>query len=173
MAYYYSPFRSEYKVPQADECPFCVPKNISLQSLKDSKGLIVENDYYTWIVNWYPRFEGHTMVVPKRHLLKLEEETLAEVLARNELILKAAEALKKLYQGAGVEIFLQTGKGSFSTVAHLHWHVTPASASDPLIAFEKIGEFDTKNEGEEKVVMYPIAIKYAREDLQKALAEFI
>ncbi|MCL5666256.1 MAG: HIT domain-containing protein [Patescibacteria group bacterium] len=171
MDYYYSPFRKGYNKEANKECPFCNLEIVQTQGIKSRAGKLVENEHYFWTVSWFPRMEGQTMVVPKRHLLKLEDETEQEVLARHELVCKAAEALKKIYPGAGIEIFLQTGEGSASTVSHLHWHVVPALPGSQIKGIEKLGRFTAKEEGEERLVLFPIPIKLAREGLQKALAE--
>ena len=173
MTYYYSPFRKEYQKLNSSKCPFCDNETIQLQSIKDNSGKILENKYYFWMVNWYPRFEGHTMIVPKRHLLKLEDEKPEGILARNELILKAADILMKLFKTKGCEIFLQTGKKSESTVEHLHWHVLPASPDDVFRGFDKTGNFTSKEPNQEKIILFPVKIKLARGDLQKAILEFL
>ena len=113
------------------------------------------------------------MIVPKRHLLNLEDETTEETLARQEILLLATKILETLYPGAGMEIFIQYGPGSEQSVAHLHWHVVPAQAGDPLRGFEKMGDFYTNEAGKEKHIIFPIAIEKAREGLQGALSKLM
>lgn len=171
MPYFYSPLRNEYK-KGTDNCPFCDKEQMSIQTVVDKNGKMVENEYYFWVVNWYPRFEGHTLLVPKRHILKIEDETKEEVEARHELLCRVYPVLMKVYKVLGVEHFLQTGQSSLSTVQHLHWHVLPSLSDERLRGFAKLGYFDTKQPETEKVVLYPVEVKLAREDLKKALAEF-
>jgi diadenosine tetraphosphate (Ap4A) HIT family hydrolase len=64
MALYYSPFRTEYAQSGPHDCPFCNEAHMHAQALQYPDGSPVENAYYRWIVNWYPKFEGHTMVTP-------------------------------------------------------------------------------------------------------------
>ena len=172
MSYFYSPLRKEYKA-QSTSCPFCDSEIITKQSITDKKGIRVENKHYIWMVNWYPRFEGHTMLVPKKHIVKIEEETTEEVVARHELLCLVYPILLKVYKSAGINIFLQTGENSFSTVPHLHWHLVPEFLDANLKGFAKMGLFDTKEPKTEKVVLFPEEIRLAREDLKKALAEFL
>ncbi len=174
MAYYFSPFRAAYDKEKSTEgCVFCDPEMIKQDNVRSLEGVLVENRHYDWLVNRYPRSEGHTLVIPKRHLLLLEDETPEEVQDRHELICYASKILKLLYPGSGTEIFLQTGAASEGTVRHLHWHVVPAMPSDQLRGWAKLGYFVTSKEQEEKVVMFPIQIKLAREELQVALAPLI
>ncbi len=171
MAYYYSPFRKEYLQRASQDCAFCDLKVNEEQIIRNKAGQPIENEYYRWVINYYPKFEGHTMVVPKRHITEIEQESQSEVQARHDLIVVAAAALKKTYPGAGVEIFMQTGPGSAASVSHLHWHVVPALPDDSLRSFEKMGHFYTTEQEQEKVLLFPVSIRLAREKLQEELAE--
>lgn len=175
MGYFYSPFRKEYNPDDKtlnEDCVFCSQK-LLLQLVMDPTGKPVENQYYRWAVNWYPRFEGHTMLIPKKHVMTFEEENRDEVSARHHLMIYARKILAKLYNADGVEVFLQTGEGSKSSVKHLHWHLVPSSPADPLRSIDKLGQFFTTEDGKERVVMFPIPIKFAREELQIKLRELI
>lgn len=132
---------------------------------------MVENDSYYWMVNSYPKFEGHTMVIPKRHIILLGKESPKEILDREELITYAAKTLKKVFPKAGMEIFLQTGEGSESSIEHLHWHVVPASPKDPLRSFDKLGQFYTVEPGKERVLIFPLKIKRSPAQLISALSK--
>lgn len=174
MAYYYSPFRKAYG-KQPDEkrsCVFC-ESSIRQQAVFDLEGKAVENEYYWWLVNFYPRFEGHTMLVPKKHRTAFSEESPQELIARQQLLVYAVDILSRLYENSGLEVFLQTGSGSEATIRHLHWHLVPAHAHDSLRSFEKLGHFTTTEEGKEKIILFPIEIRFAKEELQKALAPIV
>lgn len=174
MAYYFSPFRKTYaREADGQACFFCDEKIVEKQAIRDHKGNTIENRSYVWIASYYPKFEGHTMIMPKRHLLAIQDETDAEAVERNALMKTAAEALGKLYKNSGLEIFLQTGGGSQSSVPHLHWHMVPARPEDPLRGFEKLGHFYTTKENEEKIVIFPMKISLAKEELQTALSKII
>ncbi len=167
MAYYYTPFRNNYnqKKPKTG-CVFCDEKNIGKQ-------LIAENKNYRWIVNIFPKFEGHTMVLPKKHITELGTESGQEIADREKLIVLAAKTLQKLYPHSGVEVFLQTGEGSESSIKHLHWHVVPSQKGDPLRGFDKLGHFFTMEEGKPRILVFPVPIKRARSGLLKALSKIL
>ncbi len=173
MAYYYSPFRKEYNGPKRKGCPFCDRETINSQGVKTRDGHLVENDHYFWTVNWFPKWEGHTMVIPKRHVLSLDDETDDEAVSRHHLMVNAKNALVALYPGAGVEVFFQNGSGSESSVPHLHWHVVPSRPSDPIRGSGKFGRFTTTVPNEEKVLLYPTEIQLAREALQAGLRDVL
>lgn len=103
----------------------------------------------------------------------MEEEKPEEILSRQKLLLFAIRQLEKVYPESGFEVFLQSGAGSLQTVEHLHWHIIPAQKDDPLRGFEKMGHFNTSEEGQEKVLIFPIPIKLARQDLLEALQKAI
>lgn len=170
MAYFYSPFRKKYTAKARAGCPFCEAEIIERQTVRYGNGSLVENEYYRWVVNFYPKFEGHTMIVPKRHVTIFGDEKQKEVLAREELIKLAGETLKKIFPGSGLEIFLQTGAGSESSIRHLHWHVVPASPDDQIRGFDKLGQFVTQSEEEkERVLIFPVRIKRSPLVLKRAL----
>lgn len=173
MAYYYSPFRKEYNSGPSRGCPFCNTDTIAKEGVTDAAGKLVENEHYYWMINWFPRMEGHTLIVPKRHMTRLEEETEGEVRSRQELTLRAAAVMSKAFSEWGLEIFLQTGKGSMASVSHLHWHVVPSGQPGGSHSEERFGHFMTEREGEEKMVMYPLAIELARQKLQEHLQKFM
>ena len=172
MAYYYTPFRKKYG-PKKENlgCPFCNSKSMLEQTVKYSDGILVENENYRWIVNVFPKFEGHTMIVPKRHIIKLGDESNQEILDRESMTNLAAKTLQKLYKGSGVEIFIQTGIGSESSVEHIHWHVVPSHPSDPLRGFDKLGQFFTIEEDKPKIIVFPIKIRKAKRVLLNALSK--
>ena len=174
MAYYYSPYRTDYE-SQLDntDCPFCAGENREKQSIRDLAGKVVENTHYLWLVNWYPKFEGHTMIVPKRHIESLFDETPEEVRDRHALLLRAVTAVRKLYNHEGIDIFLQTGQGSAASQKHLHWHVTPSFPTDLIRGQEKLDQFYTMDSAEERILCYPIEIRLDREELLRALAEVL
>jgi|SRR3989344_863310 len=173
MAYYYSPFRNNYQRKLTDGCAFCDTEKIMHQAVRDKSGRIMENNYYIWLVNFFPKFEGHTLLVPKRHLISLQDESLDEILSRNKLMQYAVTVLERLYPDSGVEIFLQYGPGSAASISHIHWHIVPAMCNDELRSFEKLGHFYTTDQGKERVLLFPLKIDKAKEDLQTALSQVI
>lgn len=180
MAYYYSPFRKQYdedfhskkKVP-SDTCVFCDTEVMETQGIKNKNAKLIENEHYKWVVNYFPQSEGHTLIIPKRHVTRIGHETPEEIIARERIVVFATDMLQKLYPGAGVEIFIQNGGASRASIAHLHWHVVPAQKSDPFRGFEKFGLFYTIDKEQEKVILFPVEIQKAQDGLQRELAEII
>lgn len=176
VAYYFSPLRKVYRTKKGigtHTCAFCDNDVLKQQAIKNKSGESIENRYYNWVVNYFPKFEGHTMLVPKKHITSLDEESAEELVARNQIATFAAKTLQKLYPGSGIEIFLQYGPGSAASIPHLHWHIVPALPNDTLRSFEKLGHFYTESHGKEKVILFPIKIEKAKKSLQEALLQTI
>lgn len=188
MPYYYSPFRKEYSQDKSKSKPrdkkypslFCDPEIIEKQGVKDENGNLIQNEYYFWMVNWFPRAEGHTMIIPKRYVTSHEQEKPEEVLARQELMLFAMGVLKKAFETDGCEFYNQHGSMSWRSIDHLHWHLLPVNKEADLLKpsylhhFEKMGSFMTEESEETELrVKFPIMIEYAQEDLQHLLTETI
>lgn len=169
MAYYYTPFFENYAPPTEDVCPFCEEKNISAQLFRDKENKLIENEHFYWLANWFPRYEGATMIVPKRHITSLADITPAESSARDALIARAADILSRVYPGSGTEIFMQTGTGSYSSVPHLHWHLFPAEKESAFVSYEKTGRFFTTIPEEQKIILFPTEIRLARAELIEAV----
>jgi len=75
MAYYYSPFRKKYSKRKTAGCVFCDQVAMTIESVPNAKGKPVENDSYRWVVNMFPKFEGHTLAIPKRHITSIGSES--------------------------------------------------------------------------------------------------
>ncbi len=74
-----------------------------------------------WLVNFFPKFEGHTMIVFVKHLSSLTaDESNTSLRRKHELMVFAQSILQSVYPGCGVEIFAQNGPGSAGTVEHIH-----------------------------------------------------
>jgi diadenosine tetraphosphate (Ap4A) HIT family hydrolase len=168
MAYYYSPFRKTY-TPGEYQCPFCNKDMMVAQTIKRPNGTPYRNEYYAWVINAFPKFEGHTMLVPHEHLLDFDKESNESILARHELLVEVVAVIRNKFPDCGIEHFVQTGSGSASSVAHLHWHLVPASPSDELRSFEKMGHFYTTKPDDEKVVIFPKTITMEPDTLLRFL----
>ncbi len=177
MPYYYSPFRKEYdKVNRPENrssrpCVFCNQEKMSQDMLRNHHNIPVENEHYFWIVNWYPRAEAHTMLIPKRHIINIQDETDEEVLARNLLLKQITTILQNTFSDTGIEVFFQTGKGSLSSVEHLHWHIIPTLPQHSLPGLEKFGYFYTTEPDTKKIITTPVDIKIARKGLMKLISK--
>lgn len=104
-----------------DPCPFC--------SASQAK-ICLENAIGIALRDAFPVSEGHTLVVPKRHVASLFDLLPEEQAA---LWLLAAEVRKQLqeeYHPAGFNVGINDGKAAGQTVMHAHIHVIPRYSGD-------------------------------------------
>lgn len=84
---------------------------------------IYEDDYVTCFLDHEPFYPGHTLIVPKQHVVEVDE--LDDVVAKSIMDASKliAKAIKVLYEPDGITI-CQNG-GIFNELTHYHMHVVP------------------------------------------------
>jgi histidine triad (HIT) family protein len=109
------------------DCLFCkiIAREIPAQ-------IIDENERTVSFMDINPATRGHALVVPRSHasnLLEVDADDLAATaLAAQRLAQRVTERL-----GAdGVNLLNSCGSAAWQTVFHLHIHVIPRYADDPL-----------------------------------------
>jgi diadenosine tetraphosphate (Ap4A) HIT family hydrolase len=110
-------------------CPFDNPK---------PRDIVAENGsaYITYSLASYHR--DQMLVVPKRHITRLEELSQQELMDCEALQKSGLAMLRKLGHG-GVSFVLREGETTGKTIPHLHYNLIPDT---------RMGDMDAK--GEEK-----------------------
>jgi len=102
-------------------CPFCnLPKE---RVWLDSKHSLA-------ILDGFPVTDGHTLVIPRRHVLSifdLPQEHLNDLAA---VVSKVRKILKARYRADAFNVGVNDGAAAGQTVAHAHIHVIPRRAGD-------------------------------------------
>ncbi len=99
------------------KCPFC--------DLKE-KYIISQTEKAVLTVNLFPYIEGHLMVIPKKHIERLEEFSVEDWQDCRDLLSVGIAVLKKALQVQDVNILYREGsKDSGSSLKHLHIHILP------------------------------------------------
>ena|SRR5450759_2638015 len=106
--------------PAKDGCPFF---NI------DSGRVILSNEAGFTLLDLFPLTEGHTLIVPHRHVASLYELPVGEQIQMWELTRLARESLSGTGVG-GFNIGLNDGSAAGQTVGHAHIHVIPRRVGD-------------------------------------------
>ncbi len=102
-------------------CPFCT---------LDPSRIILSNDHAIAIRDGFPVSEGHTLIIPKRHIASLFEATTEEQAALFELLGQARQQLMDELSPDGFNIGINDGTAAGQTVMHLHIHLIPRYAGD-------------------------------------------
>jgi diadenosine tetraphosphate (Ap4A) HIT family hydrolase len=103
------------------DCPFCnLPK----------ERIWLQTETAIGVLDAFPVTEGHTLVIPRRHIVELFDLSEAELSQIWESVLKVRNALKRKYFPEGFTIGVNEGKAAGQTIAHAHVHVIPRRAGD-------------------------------------------
>ena len=101
------------------DCPFCDSTN----SIIKGKSLYARYDNY-------PVSEGHTLIIPYRHVGNYFESSDEEKIEIIEMINNVKLMLDDKYSPDGYNIGINSGKAAGQTVMHMHVHVIPRYAGD-------------------------------------------
>ena len=139
----YTPWRLPYIVnPKPDDCPFCY--YLSLDPAHDPENLLLLRGRNAFVVlNRYPYSNGHLMVLPNEHVMRLDEiddATQAEIM---KLTTYCTLILEQAYHPHGFNVGLNLGKAAGAGMeAHLHMHIVPRWQGDtnfmPVLAETKV-----------------------------------
>lgn len=107
------------------ECPFCSVFNNDV-----TNRIITQNDFSFVIRDGYPVSEGHTLIIPKRHIASFFEATNEERNALLFLLDSSKKILDKEFKPDSYNIGINDGEAAGQTVPHLHIHLIPRYKGD-------------------------------------------
>lgn len=100
-------------------------------SLEGSGQVLLENEQALCIADAYPVSEGHSLVIPRRHVADGLELHQPEWNAVVELLKRRREQLAADDAGiSGWNVGLNSGEAAGQTVFHAHWHLIPRRTGD-------------------------------------------
>ena len=102
-------------------CPFCV---------LEPDRIISASDYSLTIRDGFPVSEGHTLIIPRRHVQSFFELKAIEKAAILQAMDEAREALEKEFSPDGYNIGINDGQAAGQTVMHMHVHLIPRYKGD-------------------------------------------
>lgn len=103
------------------ECPFCSarPGRLISESLHAS----------AWLDN-FPVTEGHTLIVPRRHVTSLFDLDTEELGAFWGFLCEVRMVIVQLYGVSNFNVGLNDGPAAGQTVGHAHVHLIPRRPGD-------------------------------------------
>ncbi len=101
------------------KCPFC---QLTEPVISNSLAVAVEDSF--------PASAGHMLIIPRRHILTINEATGEEVQAFMELLKEVKAIIRERYGADGFNIGINEGAAAGQTVSHLHIHVIPRRKGD-------------------------------------------
>lgn len=107
-----------------DYCLFCDRENTKEHEV------FAENDLF--YVRFYnnPVNKGHSLIIPKRHIISFFELTEDEVTAMYELLKEAKAIIDKDFKPDGYNIGVNDGEAAGRSIHHLHIHLIPRYIGD-------------------------------------------
>ena len=102
-------------------CPFC--------AMEPSRAWL-ETEYAIALPDAYPVADGHTLVVPRKHVRTIYELTRPEQNELWDLVVRVREHLITTSKPDGFNIGLNDGVAAGQTVEHAHIHVIPRRRGD-------------------------------------------
>jgi histidine triad (HIT) family protein len=110
------------------DCTFCKIINQELPA-----SIVFEDDEHVAFLDVRPLFEGHTLVVPRAHVVTLADLPPAAVGPFFTLTQRLSVAIPEAMEAAGT--FVAMNNVVSQSVAHLHCHVVPRNFKDGLRGF--------------------------------------
>lgn len=119
-------------VTNVKDCLFCQ---------KPQTEILAENEFALAFFDKFPVNQGHTLIIPKRHIANFFEVTSADLQAINELIFTVKNILDERFRPDGYNIGINVGAAAGQTIFHLHCHIIPrylGDVEDPRGGIRKI-----------------------------------
>lgn len=102
------------------DCPFC-----SLH-----RSILAETELSFAVLDSYPVSEGHTLVIPKRHVATIWRMTTEEYADAFDLIRQVKNVLQERFKPQGFNVGVNCGKAAGQTILHAHVHLIPRYSGD-------------------------------------------
>ena len=137
----WAPWRIKYiQAKKNTGCIFCQ----KLRQKKDRTNFIVKRGKFVFsILNIFPYNNGHTLIVPYRHIDSLEKLSNDELIEMFEFIKQTTKQIKSKLKAQGFNIGFNIGKVAGAGIdKHLHVHIVPRWEADtnfmPVLSGTKI-----------------------------------
>ena len=142
-------WRSEFILgDKQKKCIFCKRERVK----REQQRLVLYNGKYSFvIINLYPYNPGHLMVVPYRHLKKIETLSPEEHSEMIELVVESVKILKKKFKPHGFNLGMNLGAVAGAGIEyHLHYHIVPRFQGDTNF-LPAVGQTKLQSIGLEKI----------------------
>lgn len=124
MKHLWAPWRMEYILgPKPDECVFCLPQSTD----EDEARLVLHRARHCFVImNKYPYNNGHIMVCPYRHVMRLDDLSAETTHEMMDLMQACTTILSTHFHCEGINVGLNLGAAAGAGIReHLHFHLVP------------------------------------------------
>jgi histidine triad (HIT) family protein len=91
---------------------------------------VASGDNWYAFLDIYPRREGHTLVIPHKQVVNLQELSSVEVAGLFNGVKMVQKKLSEVFQTSDFTICIHDGPLAGQEVPHVHVHVIPRTAGD-------------------------------------------
>ncbi len=109
----------------AEDCIFC---KIVAGEIPAAK--IFEDDNAVAFLDIGPLAEGHTLLIPKEHVVTADQMTTTQAAALLGHLPALVKAVKEVTGCQGVNVLQNNGQVAHQVVQHVHFHIIPRNAGD-------------------------------------------
>lgn len=102
-------------------CPFCAVK---------PDEILIERPLALARRDTYPVNKGHTLIIPRRHVVSFFDATEEERNAMASLLVETRALLERAHRPDGYNIGINDGPAAGQTVMHVHIHLVPRYIDD-------------------------------------------
>lgn len=109
-------------------CIFC-----AVSAGQAERSLVYEDETSVAVMDISPVNPGHVLVIPKEHVVGLEDLTEDTASHLVSIAMRVARGLRRSsVKSEGINLFVADGEAAGQDVFHLHMHVLPRFAGDPF-----------------------------------------
>lgn len=108
---------------------------------------IYEDDETLAFLDIFPLSKGHTVIIPKKHFVNLEDLTNKDWQNISLAIKNSLEKINVILNPDGCNVGINNKEAGGQEVGHVHWHIIPRYHSDGGGSIHSI----IKNPGNKKV----------------------
>jgi len=113
---------NQWNKQSAHECPFCAPSS--------EQELLAESATAYSILDKFPVSNGHSLIIPKRHIASYFELTFKEQLACWFMVNYVKEVIQERFGTDSFNVGINIGTIAGQTVGHAHIHLIPRYSGD-------------------------------------------
>ncbi|NQU75413.1 MAG: HIT family protein [Planctomycetes bacterium] len=123
--------------PNAD--PNCVFCKIVAGELSSAK--VLETDEALAIMDVGPLAPGHVLLIPKRHVAKLDDMTTSQAGAVLRHLPAIGKAVRHATGCSGYNVLQNNGRVAHQEVMHVHFHIIPRNPDDAFHFNWPVGKY--------------------------------
>ena len=102
------------------DCIFCHP----------NRSILAETKLSCAVLDGYPVSKGHSLVIPRRHVVSLWEMTADEYADVFNLVRQVKDIIHEQFRPDGFNIGVNCGEAAGQSVFHAHIHIIPRYIGD-------------------------------------------